>query len=795
MSSVSSVNSSTANQTTSTSSTQKSSVNLISGLTSSTLGSTTRITGMYSGLDTDTLVQDMLYPEQQKLDSIYKDETLIQWKYQAYTDVKTQLSDFRNKYMSATSDANVYSTSTYKAYTVNLAANNYFSVTAGTGAVTGSHTVTSATMATAATLSGTKHRSQAAGVEGTAGANMDATVTGSKKLQADAGDVALKDLKYSDGTSVFTFADDSDKLSFSVNGKTFVFDQDETMNDVMTEVNGDSTANATMTLNADGTMTVKSDTLGTASALNLANVAGSNSFFGTDGALGISAGAASKSSAINGSMTLEDIAAATGKNLGFDDSGNVSFTINGKSFTFNKTQTLNEVMSTINSDGTAKANMSYDASTDSFMIRSTVTGDSSSLSLANVGDGKFFSTSDATSPIGIAAGTTTKQDPVNASNDSILRAAAKMGVNLTLDADNMFSFSVNGKKFSFDPTTTSVATMIQKVNSDPDAQVTMSYSNITDSFVIQSDATGASTSLTAENGAGVNAFGDGGLFGMSSTTANGTDAVIQIDGETVKNSSNSFTLDGMAFKLTGNFDSAAEGSTQQAVSYSVSQDIDSVVNKVKAFIKDYNSLVESLNSTISQQKDYDYPILSESDHSKLSDSDQTTWDTKAKQGLLHSDSDISEMLSEMRQELYKKVGDTGLSAADIGLTTGSWSDNGQITLDEDKFRSALQKNPDAVSQVMVGSSTSTDKATKEQYSGLITSFYGEMTTYANNLTNTTLTNLSNSLSTDKSKYDDQVSKMQDKQTQYYNQFAAMEQALAQYNSQMGWLNSQLGSGS
>ncbi len=789
MSTVNSATSTSTNTTTSTSTSNN--VNLISGLSSATTArSTTRITGMYSGLDTDTLVKDMLYSEQAKLDKIFKSETLVQWKYQAYTDIKTQLKDFRNTYMSATSSANIYSTAAYKAYAVSMTSNNYVSVTATSAASAGAHTISSVTMAQAATLSGTKYRSQAASYTSTAGTNKVATATGTKALQSDAGDVALKDLKYSDGTSVFSFADESDKLSFTVNGKSFVFDQSETLNNVITAVNDDTTAKATMSLNTDGTITIKSDVIGSSSALNLQNVAGDNSVFGTDGAFGIAEGDAAKSSAVKSSMTLEEIAAATGKDFGFDSSGNVSFTINGKTFSFDKTQTMDEVMSTVNADETANVRMTYDSASDKFMVRSNVTGTGTSLALANVGDGQFFS---ASSPVGIAAGSTTKKNTIDIANDSIKDAAAKMGMDLTLDADNKFTFSINGKSFSFDASTTSVSAMMQKVNADSDANATMTYSSITDSFTIVSDTMGADASLTVENGSGVNAFGSGGFFGLSDSSATGSDASMVIDGETVTQSSNTFTIDGMTFKLTANFDSTASGSTQSAIDFSVSQDIDSVIAKVKAFVTDYNALVASLNSTISEQQDYDYPILSESERSSLSEEDLATWDTKAKQGILHNDSGISDLLVAMRTALYKKVGDTGLSASDIGLSTGTWSDKGQITLDEDKLRSVLQTDPDAVSEVMVGSSTSTDAATKTKYSGLITGFYTQMTNYENTLTKTTLVNLTNKLSDDKTKYSEQLEKMQDKETEYYNRFAAMETALAQYSAQMSWLTSQFSS--
>jgi flagellar hook-associated protein 2 len=751
--------------------------------------SKTRITGLYSGLDTDALVKEMLATEQAKLDRIYQDQTKLQWKYDAYTAINTQLKDFRTKYMSATSADNMYTANTYKAYKVSIASNNYVNVTATSNAIKSSHVITSVKLASAATLTGTKYRSQSAALTGTAGTNMFASVTGTKKLQADAGDVALKDLKYEDGTAVFNFTEDVSKVSFSINGKTFEFSQDQTLNTVMNTVNADSTANATMSLTADGAISIKSDSIGANSNLSLANVSGGINIFGDDGTLGIATGAVAKTNLISDSMTLNEIEAVTGKSFGLDGSGNVSFTINGQTFSFSGTQTLKDVMDTVNANAAANVKMTYDKYSDTFSVRDKDLQTGSSVTVSNEGGTSFFS---ADGPLALAEGTSSSLDSINAQSDSIRKAATKMGLDLSLDADGMFSFTINGKAFSFDPTTTSISDMVKKVNADADANVTMSYSSITDSFVLQSDVTGSSSGITVSNGAGVNAFGDGGLFGMSNLTAAGSDAEMMIDGEKVTNSSNTFTIDGMTFELKAAFDSTAPASTQGSISFNVDQDIDSVVTKVKNFITAYNEIVKSLNDKVHEKIEYDYSVLTEAQRDELNEDDLEKWDEKAMSGILRNDNKISTLLSDMRSKLFQQIGDTGLSASDIGLTTGTWSDYGQISLDETKLRNALQNNADAVAQVFVGSTTSTDAADIQKESGIITSFFKSMTDYSNDITKNTLSSITTSLNNDKTSYSELVKLMAEKEDDYYAKFTAMETAISQYNAQSTWLTQQIG---
>ena len=748
---------------------------------------TTRITGLYSGLETDSLVKNLLASQQAKLDVIYQKKTKLEWKEEAYNDINKTIKDFRTKFMSATSESNMFTTSVYKAYGVEMDQNSYVEISAGSSAYAASHELQSVVMATAAKLAGETHRSRSAGFWGAEGTNSTANTTGTLVFEAGADSVALKELTYEDGTQVFSFGDENEKLTFSINGESFVFDQDETLGDIMTAVNDSETVNATMTLNANGTVTIASDLVGSEAKLTFTNIAGSCDLFGDEGALGIAAGAVPQESLVGEGMTLAEIEAATGKTFGEDTLGKVSFNINGTDFSFEKTQTLGDVMDTINADAAAGVKMIYDAQADQFVIRSTATGDGSSVELSNTDGSLFFS---ADSPLAMEEGFSDELDTIDTSGDSIRQAALKMGIDLSLDSEGMFSFTVNEKEFSFDPTATSVAAMISEVNAD--AEVTMYYSSISDSFNFMSDSTGKDAAIKVENTDGTNAFGAGSFFGIADLNAQGTDATIVIDGETITQSSNNFEIDGLRFTLKDEFDSTLSGSEQEAISFNVTQDIDSVVEKVAGFVEEYNNLVKMLNGKIKEPVDYDYPVLTEAQREEYEEEELKKWDEKAKSGILRNDGNIRNLLSEMRSDLFKKVSDTGLSASDIGLSTGAWYDHGQIKLDKNALREALANNMDAVTTVFVGSTESKDTEEIEKESGLITSFFKSMTTYQNNVTTVSLKKTTDAISDAEERYDAMVDKMADLEDEYYLKFATMETLLSQYTAQTNWMNQQLG---
>ena len=59
--------------------------------------STTRITGL-SGLDTDTMVQELMKAERIPLDKLYQKRTLVEWKRDAYREVINRLRGLKSTF-------------------------------------------------------------------------------------------------------------------------------------------------------------------------------------------------------------------------------------------------------------------------------------------------------------------------------------------------------------------------------------------------------------------------------------------------------------------------------------------------------------------------------------------------------------------------------------------------------------------------------------------------------------------------------------------------------------------------
>ena len=85
------------------------SLNSINGLSSRL-----RLTGMASGLDTDSIVNDLMRIEQLKVDKVYRQKVLAEWRREAVTNVRNKLRTFRDTYSSALSSLNMNTSSVYR---------------------------------------------------------------------------------------------------------------------------------------------------------------------------------------------------------------------------------------------------------------------------------------------------------------------------------------------------------------------------------------------------------------------------------------------------------------------------------------------------------------------------------------------------------------------------------------------------------------------------------------------------------------------------------------------------------
>ena len=270
-----------------------------------------------------------------------------------------------------------------------------------------------------------------------------------------------------------------------------------------------------------------------------------------------------------------------------------------------------------------------------------------------------------------------------------------------LGVEDSATFTINGTKFTFTSDYT-VAKMMSEINASKNAGATMTFSTLTNSFALSSSGygTAASIKFSAEDGsAGAELLNTLGL--TSGTLTQGRNLQLEVNGETIETSSNSFTADG----TTMTFTSAAQGAE---FSYEVKKDNSSAIDAIKSFVEDYNKIIEEVYGQLDQKPNSDYYALTDDDieDMDLSEKQQEKWEEKAKEGLLYNDSTVSTVMQKMRSVLYSTVktadGQT-FSLFSMGITTSDdWGDHGKLEIDETKLEAAFEQYSDQIADLFAG---------------------------------------------------------------------------------------------
>ena len=386
--------------------------------------------------------------------------------------------------------------------------------------------------------------------------------------------------------------------------------------------------------------------------------------------------------------------------------------------------------------------------------------------------------------------------------------------------DNSLSFTINGKSFSFTGQN-KLSDIIQAVNNS-NAGVTISYSSLTDTFSMSSTTSGAASTISVQDGHG---FLMDALFGSARYTL-GTDAVVRMstngskneeDMVTVQRSTNSFTVNGSTITLLGK----AAGTEKEGISVSTSYNQDAIVDKVKAFVSDYNDLLGLITKRTSEERNRDYQPLSDDEKDEMSDKEIELWTEKAKSGILRNDTSLKAIETELKSSIYSAVKELGGSGealgilTNIGITTGNYSEKGQLHLDESKLRKALSEDPEKTLDLLTQKSSISYSlyATQEQQhkrfteSGVLYRLSDILSKNLNtigkkgalielvgspNISYKGVTLYSKRIADMQKRIDNMEDRLTKQEDNYWRQFTAMETALNKMNSQSSWLSGMLG---
>lgn len=375
-------------------------------------------------------------------------------------------------------------------------------------------------------------------------------------------------------------------------------------------------------------------------------------------------------------------------------------------------------------------------------------------------------------------------------------------------ADGKYELEINGKKIEFTEDE-SLAAIMDRIN-NADAGVKISYLSMADKFSLEATDSGASGVLKL-SGSGAKA-----LFGEEIDSANptaagkntvtlGQDAIIAVkyagsdEAIELTRGDNSFSIDGLDVTIKGEFGYklGADGKTKEldetteAVTFETNVESEKIVKAVSDMVKEYNEILELVNTQLSTRPDRDYFPLTDEQKKEMSESEIKLWEEKAQAGILFGSSELRQLSDDLRW-IISPADQQAMEALGISVSE-SWQDNGKLAFDENKFKAALEKDPDAV------------KAAFTKDNGIATNLKNTMNKYVNTLgatkgiliekagsTHAPLSLLNNSLKTEIDDVDKILenlkARLKSEQDRYISQFTQLETLISQMNSQSSYLS-------
>lgn len=113
-----------------------------------------RMTGMMSGMDTESIIQELVSVKRTKVDDVKKKQTKLEWKQDAWKELNTKLKNLQSKYVS-----NMRFSTAYMKKTTKVSNSSAVSVITGENAVNGVQSLQVKQLAKTAYLTGAKMKS------------------------------------------------------------------------------------------------------------------------------------------------------------------------------------------------------------------------------------------------------------------------------------------------------------------------------------------------------------------------------------------------------------------------------------------------------------------------------------------------------------------------------------------------------------------------------------------------------------------------------------------------------------
>lgn len=701
-----------------------------------------RMTGMMSGMDTESIIQELVAARRKKVDVKKKEQTRIDWKQEIWKELNTKLKRLQSKYI-----ANMRFSDAYSKKTTKVSNSNAVSIITGENAMNGVQTMTVDQLAKSGYLTGGK-------IEGSG-------VTALTKLSEI-------DPAYAGG-GVFTVKNGEKSVDIKV-------DQDTTISDVLNQIK-EVGLNANFDAKQQRFYITAADS-------------------GADGDFSFTASNAAGADA----MKLLGLQTKIGSGEGGDNKSYAEYSLYAKYYSrdADAVKTINQMIQK-DIDSRTQAYLNEYNSLQSSIDAAQKSIDDINKKYADAGE-TLKSVSDyekdlvtVTQEIDDYKKTHSESDPNYAEGLQALHEKSEAIKAKKADAQTL----VDQQKNITDYKARQVE--IRGTNDGTNGYITIAADGTAAATAKLKNEIQNRYDDKAQYAASVVDPATGNVLVQGTGTAtkvSGQDAKITLNGAEYTSNSNTFDINGLTITA---LDTTKAG---EVITVTTQQDTDGIYDMVKNFLKEYNAIVNEMDKLYNADRAKGYEPLTDEEKEAMSEKDIEKWESKVKDSLLRRDDNLSTVNSALQSIMSSGFNVNGktMYLYDFGIETLGYfqsSDNekhayhiagdpdDEYTMNEaDKLKGMISNDPDTVISF---------------FSQLSRSLYEKMTDMSKSVEGyRSFGNFydDKKMKSDYDSYTSKIKEMEAKVNEYedkwYRKFSKMETALAKMQSNMSAVSSLLG---
>ncbi len=209
---------------------------------------------------------------------------------------------------------------------------------------------------------------------------------------------------------------------------------------------------------------------------------------------------------------------------------------------------------------------------------------------------------------------------------------------------------------------------------------------------------------------------------FGASKVNAQDAEIEIDGATFTSMTNTFSVNGLTL--------TAQEVTDKEITMTTSTDTDGIYGMIKNFFTEYNKLINEMDSLYNAESSKGYEPLLTEEKEALSEGEVEEWEKKIKDSLLRRDSSLSSVSFSMVSVMLQgaEVNGQKMYLSDFGINTLGYfkskdNEKNAYHIDGDPDDATTKANEDKLKKMIA----SDPKTVMDFFTKLSTNLYDDLT--------------------------------------------------------------------